>query len=330
MGTELFRYITSLIVLINENENKAKDKQLYRNPIELFDTIKIFLHGWSFLNSEIRSINDNIPTELITIDSKINPNNFNEIIYLQEEKCVLCGKNINHSSTSTTTTTVTYCYYSHLYYCADCISKEKIFIPSYILSNWNFERFTVCIPVYNYLKSIYKKPIITISMIDPQVLFSEQLDPIFIELKKYRKSIKVLLLILSNCNEGLTLVEEMKIPDHLKVENDYYSLEDIEKISNYNKLKKEMKYYKKEIIHHIKNCDNCRLKVNICLICNNKESIIFGYEDDYSNKCIECKKCKQIYHKDCFDKNNRNCLCCGYSNKDIAVNDLTEEVIYND
>lgn len=340
MGTELFRYITSLILLINENDKKTKDKQFYRNPIELFDTITIFLHGWSFLNNRVRGINDyssSSKMELITIDSKINPNNFNEIIYLQEEKCVLCGKELHHNSSSSSSASspnnsIVYCYYTHLYYCSDCISKEKMIIPSYVLCNWNFERYTVCLPVYEYIKSIYNKPIINISMIDPQVMFSEQLDSIFGEIKEYRRNLGKLNRIVSTCNEGLLLFKELKIPNHLIVENDNYSLEDIEKISNFNKLKKEMKYYKRELIHHIRDCENCRIKINICLICNNKESIIYGYGyDNYSNnKSVECKKCKELYHKECFDKSNGICLNCNYSNKNVEEDRNNQHDIYHD
>lgn len=152
MACNLLKYISSLIDMYNNNE-------LFMNDIKLYDTMTIFLNGWSFLNQEVRSIGDN-GYNIIKKDTKIESEIFEVKIYLQEEKCPLCGQNINNKQFIEN-----YCNYTHLYYCNDCIS-EPVNIPSKILSNYDFHKYKVCKPVNKYINYIFDQPLFDMTDFD--------------------------------------------------------------------------------------------------------------------------------------------------------------------
>ena len=58
----------------------------------------------------------------------------------------------------------TYCHYTNYWYCINCISEEKTFIPWYVIEDWNFSKYTVCKQANEELKILYNKYIILIDI----------------------------------------------------------------------------------------------------------------------------------------------------------------------
>lgn len=62
-----------------------------------------------------------------------------------------------------------FCHYTGYWYCSDCMCEEKLYIPWYIESNFDFKKYHVCKKARDELHKYYAKPNMFIDSKSPVV-----------------------------------------------------------------------------------------------------------------------------------------------------------------
>lgn len=91
---------------------------------------------------------------------------------------------------------------------------------------------------------------------------------------------------------------------HLIQSNDFYSVNDLQKIEDGVHMEFIQKSFN-AFDNHIRNCNMCMAKAYICEICSNNE-VIFPFDDG----CLICDKCNSIFHRVCLTRKNMVCPKC--------------------
>ena len=81
----------------------------------------------------------------------------------QNYKCYNCQIEIKRWSWNLKSN-YTYCHYTNYWYCVNCISQEKTFIPWYVIEEWDFNKYSVCKLAKEELEILYNKYIILIDV----------------------------------------------------------------------------------------------------------------------------------------------------------------------
>ena len=90
---------------------------------------------------------------------------------------------------------------------------------------------------------------------------------------------------------------------HFILKENFFSLRNLCDIKS-GKLKNQLENLKFEFFSHIKECNLCKIKKNICIICE-KHEILYFFE--ILNTKV-CKTCKNVYHEKCFRE--KGCINC--------------------
>ena len=183
------------------------------------------------------------------------------------------------------------------YVCKNCIANDFSIIPQLILSEWCFDKCSISKKAKIFINSWYDKPIIYLKKKD------ELLKNIPGSVLKLKKELHKIFDFMK-CQDTLNFLEN-NIRDfkYIVLKEYIFSLKDLVEIHNRTFIKK-LKDIKNIFIKHLKEeCLLCKYEGHFCLLCQNEEKIYF-YD---SEKIIYCKKCKNCFHRKCFDIISHNC-----------------------
>ena len=177
--------------------------------------------------------------------------------------------------------------------CKDCIDKEYSIIPSFVLENWNFEKFSISKKAKNSIIKWYNKPVIYFKKDDKLLKKVLQLNKVI----KIKKVINHIFNIMK-CENKFKFVEDILGEyEYLALKEYVFSLRDLAEIKNkifYIKIQE----FKNKFVKHISGeCPKCKFEGEICNKCGYDEKIFFY---DIENVFF-CKSCRKSYHKKCIE-----------------------------
>eukprot|EP01028_Stygiella_incarcerata_P003924 TRINITY_DN181_c0_g5_i2.p1 TRINITY_DN181_c0_g5~~TRINITY_DN181_c0_g5_i2.p1 ORF type:complete len:749 (+),score=216.61 TRINITY_DN181_c0_g5_i2:68-2248(+) len=88
---------------------------------------------------------------------------------IQNNRCPGCGRVLHGSKIFSR---ARLCHYTNMYFCKGCHTRERHTIPALVLHNWDFETRPVSRLASRFLKSIWNRPVICVSAVNP-LLFDE-------------------------------------------------------------------------------------------------------------------------------------------------------------
>ena len=225
-----------------------------------------------------------------------NVNEKNITLKQQNYQCFICYKKFS-TFLGFPTEQIFWCSYYMRYVCKNCIANDYSIIPQLILSEWCFDKCSISKKAKTFINSWYDKPIIYLKKKD------ELLKNIPGSVLKLKKELQKIFDFMK-CEDTLNFLEN-NIPDfkYIVLKEYIFSLKDLVEIHNRTFIKK-LKDIKNIFIKHLKEeCLLCKYEGHFCLLCQNEEKIYF-YD---SEKIIYCKKCKNCFHRKCFDIISHNC-----------------------
>lgn len=205
-----------------------------------------------------------------------------------------------------------YCHYTGGFYCSRCYVGSTAPIPALMVAKWDFEEYKVCEDARQFLMSIYQRPLICVSAINP-LLFDKV--PTLAVARRLRLQLNILYTAMKECKG----VRWDMIPTtrwYYMEETEMYSMWDLKKMHDVqpkllreaelapktipaNELLVVLKAIRQKLITHaVKDCGGaCTAQVQQrCAMCSNPE-LILSFD---INHTTQCPRCSRLYHKDCY------------------------------
>lgn len=191
------------------------------------------------------------------------------------------------------------CGLSGHYFCDDCtvISGDEWVVPSRVLYNWDYKRYSVSKRAASFLSEIQHHPLLDLKNLNPFLYLT--VDEVS-ELQNLRNQLNLLRAYLFTCREPV--IEELQKlvwpREYLYEHVHLYSISDLLQIPNGN-----LAQHLKQVIifarNHVYNCRLCSQKGFFCEVCDNPK-IIYPFDTDNTYRC---KGCSAVFHSSCLNEN---------------------------
>ncbi|KAG0558338.1 hypothetical protein KC19_10G020500 [Ceratodon purpureus] len=217
-----------------------------------------------------------------------------------------------------------WCEYSGQLYCSSCHLNETAVIPAYVVQHWDFGLRPVSQLAKAYLDSIYDKPMLCVSAVNPYLYFRV---PILVHLRETRKRLSKILACI-RCPSRSRIHGMVGSRRYLLESNDFYALRDLTDLSKgaFAGLPAFMNTLLEKLTVHVKReCSICHEMGEPCgaaKFCRDPLDIIFPFQEDGVVRCVICQV---PFHKVCFKLIKICPSCSGESSLDIVEISQTEE-----
>ncbi|XP_024366725.1 uncharacterized protein [Physcomitrium patens] len=222
-----------------------------------------------------------------------------------------------------------WCEYSGQLYCSSCHLNETAVIPAYAVQHWDFGLRPVSQLAKAYLDSIYDKPMLCVSAVNPYLYFRV---PILVHLRETRKRLSRMLACI-RCPSRSRIQGMVGSRRYLLESNDFYALRDLTDLSKgaFAGLPTYMNTLLEKLTVHIKcECSICHEMGEPCgagKFCRDPLDIIFPFQDD---GVVRCLICQLPFHKLCFRLIKICPSCSGESSLDIAEMSQAQQTSISD
>lgn len=196
------------------------------------------------------------------------------------------------------------CDYTGFYYCPACHWNDEAIIPARVVHNWDFTQYKVCRASRQYLKLMYKRPVISFQSTHTHLFkYVEELN----EMRKLREEILMMKVYFLSCQSALQskLLKQLKDRQHFVDNADIYTLYDLVKLVSEQLLPTVVRVHASFASHIKVECETCKGKGYFCEVCQ-KPEVIFPFD----NVCASCPECFNVFHKYCFLKVKSVCPRC--------------------
>jgi hypothetical protein len=187
------------------------------------------------------------------------------------------------------------CDYTGLSFCPNCHWNTLAITPARIVHNWDFEPRPVSQATAQYLRLMYKKPVINICSVNPK-LFA--VVPELDQVDQFRRQIILMKKYLSVCRvaSGEKLLLRLVSRQHFVDGAELYSVEDLVDIKS-GYLTSYLTRVISEFNEHIRGCVLCLAKGFFCEICGNTNADVIFPFDERTSLCLGCEA---VFHESCF------------------------------
>ncbi|PKA61707.1 hypothetical protein AXF42_Ash008537 [Apostasia shenzhenica] len=237
-----------------------------------------------------------------------------QLLEIQQYKCAGCRRHLDAGKTFLRELVQTFgwnrprfCEYTGQLFCASCHSNDVAVLPARVLHYWDFSLYPVSQLAKAFLESIYDKPMLCVSAVNP-FLFSK--IPALLHVMGFRKKIGAMLPYVI-CPFRNSIQKSLGIRRHLLESNDFFALRDLVDLSKgpFSALPVMVENISNLILEHItQQCLICYDAGVACAArqaCHDPSSMIFPFQETEAEKCSSCGS---IYHKACF-VNLLGCPC---------------------
>ena len=212
--------------------------------------------------------------------------------------------------------TVRFCWYMGKYYCNGCHDDSLLItVPARVLFSWDVKPRPVCRDAHEYLLSLWDKPIVCVSAINP-VLF-DKVEPLR-QARDLRIQLSVINKTTSTCDDFKNYLADhpVLIPENMAYAvqgTELYSFSDLLAFNESQPslsdapvsaclLVKTLETMRNKMIEHIvQNCDSCyenaAMNCETCATEGIEQAKIFEFE---VQKVQTCRKCGRVYHRVCY------------------------------
>eukprot|EP01062_Namystynia_karyoxenos_P048097 TRINITY_DN36530_c0_g1_i1.p2 TRINITY_DN36530_c0_g1~~TRINITY_DN36530_c0_g1_i1.p2 ORF type:complete len:341 (+),score=113.11 TRINITY_DN36530_c0_g1_i1:27-1049(+) len=211
---------------------------------------------------------------------------------------------------------VRFCFYMGHYYCPGCHDDSLTLpIPARMLCHWDFKPRPICRDAYEYLTSIWPRPVVCVSATAPLLLEN------CVGLRAGRQ-VRIQLAILYSIVQGCPGFAELRRRnpglitqdnEYLVKESELWSLRDLEAMHDAQPrleavadpqlsglgLVNQLKRLRAQLIAHaVQGCpDRCYpVAAQRCEVCDDPEPV-FAFD---INNAQCCPRCHRVYHRSCY------------------------------
>ncbi|CAF1028864.1 unnamed protein product [Rotaria sordida] len=217
--------------------------------------------------------------------------------------CAGCGRDVEKGYAHR----FRYCEYTGKYFCRSCHSDKKFYLPSYIITKWDFSnKHSVSNFAFDYLNRIYTEAIFNINGLNPKLFQKSNKLKLMNELRCTLYFLRRYILSCRFAEENGCQQSLQTLPSYIYEHPYIYSLEDLVK-TKLGELHKVLEPIVMKLRDHVLRCSLCFAKGFICEICNNEKSIIFPFNLQITSTCPGCQSC---FHTQCYENGKLNCPKC--------------------
>ncbi|UJR15102.1 hypothetical protein I4U23_002069 [Adineta vaga] len=221
----------------------------------------------------------------------------------QNHLCAGCGRDVEKGYAHR----FRYCEYTGKFFCRSCHSDKKFYLPSYIITKWEFSnKHSISNFAYDYLNRIYTEPFFNIYDLNTKLY--EKSNTL-----RMMNQLRWALYFLRNYITTCRFAEEQghqqtlqSIPPYVYEHPHTYSLQDLVK-TKLGELHKEYEPIVVNLREHVLSCSLCYAKGYICEICQDDKSILFPFNVQTTSICPVCQSCFHIF---CHEKKKFICPKC--------------------
>ncbi|XP_042383763.1 uncharacterized protein LOC121975901 [Zingiber officinale] len=231
-----------------------------------------------------------------------------QLLELQHYTCAGCHKHLDYGRTLLRELVQTlgwnkprFCEYTGQLFCASCHANDTSVLPAKVLHRWDFSLYPVSQLAKAYLESIYDKPMLCVSAMNP-FLFSKV--PALLHVMGIRKKIAAMFPYI-RCPFRISIHRGLGSRRHLLESNDFFALRDLVDLSKgaFAALPIMLETLSNKILEHIAQqclvCYDTGVPCAARQVCDDPLSLIFPFQEAEAAKC---KSCGSIFHKPCFIK----------------------------
>ncbi|XP_042379099.1 uncharacterized protein LOC121971752 [Zingiber officinale] len=231
-----------------------------------------------------------------------------QLLELQHYTCAGCHKHLDYGRTLLRELVQTlgwnkprFCEYTGQLFCASCHANDTSVLPAKVLHRWDFSLYPVSQLAKAYLESIYDKPMLCVSAMNP-FLFSKV--PALLHVMGIRKKIAAMFPYI-RCPFRISIHRGLGSRRHLLESNDFFALRDLVDLSKgaFAALPIMLETLSNKILEHIAQqclvCYDTGVPCAARQVCDDPLSLIFPFQEAEATKC---KSCGSIFHKPCFIK----------------------------
>ncbi|CAI9112682.1 OLC1v1013157C1 [Oldenlandia corymbosa var. corymbosa] len=226
----------------------------------------------------------------------------------QHYTCAGCHKNFDEGNTRMKELALTlgwgkprYCEYSGQLFCSSCHNNDTAVLPSRVLHQWDFTQYTVSQLSKSYLDSIFDKPMLCVSAVNPH-LFSRV--PALQYVRNVRKRIGAMLPFI-RCPFRRSILKGLGSRRYLLESNEFFALRDLIDLSKgmFAALPVIVETISRKMLEHITEqcliCCDSGTPCNARQACNDPSALIFPFQEEEVERC---RSCDSVFHKRCFGK----------------------------
>jgi hypothetical protein len=211
-------------------------------------------------------------------------------VQAQNGQCQICRK-VFKKCFGVYVNKIYWCAYLNRFVCGDCISKEYSVLPSMVIKQWDFSKFSISKIAQRVLEKWNDKPVIYIKTSDNLLKVSSSFRTAAVLKRKIHKIFD--LMKCENCDELVFRI--LKEYNYLVIKEIVFSLKDLWEIKTEAFIYKLAEFVKIFENHILKDCKVCDYKGSPCMMCLANETL---YAYDVEN-VLYCNDCKKMFHRRC-------------------------------
>ncbi|CAF1237855.1 unnamed protein product [Rotaria sp. Silwood1] len=217
--------------------------------------------------------------------------------------CAGCGRHVEKGFAHR----YRYCEYTGKYFCRSCHSDKKLFLPSYIITKWDFSsKHSVSNFAFDYLNRIYSDPTFNLNDLNSKLYEKSKQLRLIDELRWSLFYLRHYILTCRFAKEKNLQQILQKLPTYMYTDPYIYSIQDLFKTKS-GDLIKVLEPIVINLREHVLTCPLCYAKGFICEICMNDKDIIFPFDLDITSVCPVCQSC---FHFQCHENKQYHCPKC--------------------
>ncbi|CAF1321605.1 unnamed protein product [Adineta steineri] len=231
------------------------------------------------------------------------PANRDNQLRKQSYLCAGCGRHVEKGYAHR----YRYCEYTGKYFCRSCHSDKRSFLPSYIITKWDFStKHSVSNFAYDYLNRIYGEPSFNIDDLNTKLFEKSKQLRLIDELRWSLFYLRHYILTCRFAKEKGCQQILQKLSSYIYSNPHMYSIQDLFKTKS-GDLIKVLEPIVINLREHVLTCTLCYAKGFICEICMKEKDIIFPFDLETTSVCQVCQSC---FHYQCHEHKKYHCPKC--------------------
>ena len=199
------------------------------------------------------------------------------------------------------------CFYYGKLYCPQCHTLETAHIPAKTIQSFDMRLYPVCRRAQSVLQLSFHQGIFDVQQDNEQLY---QSVPILAEIKNLRMQFQHCAAYLTTCSRITEPIREKLFAEFHTREHLYQSIH-LYSMSDLLSLKKVAVVLERACAQakkHVRECEICSSKGFICEVCKKHADVLYPFDELKS--IGQCSRCSNIYHRQCWDNIDHDCLRC--------------------
>lgn len=213
--------------------------------------------------------------------------------------CATCSAPVGGGLLDRLRDTCRFCYYTGLWYCAECHHNARAVLPARAVLRWDLRAFPVSLAAQSLLADSATRPLLNVGALNEALYQTAPLAAV----KELRDRLVQLGEYVHTCAERSALVAGLGPRAYMLDSVHAYSLRDLME-AHEGKLLGRLQAWVRDLTAHVVACAHCRGKGFVCERCLHPR-LIFPFQP----ATLRCLQCRALYHAACFS-HDFQCVKC--------------------